>query len=73
MFCSGYEDVAWDTKLPRRLKPPATTREKMADQVDQHFTIRRYHTRPELWQVQLSIMVLDYHFVDKSWRLDLMA
>ncbi|KAG5266450.1 hypothetical protein AALO_G00232230 [Alosa alosa] len=46
----GYEDVAWDTKLPPRLKPPSTTWEKMADRVDQRFTVRRYHTRPELWQ-----------------------
>ncbi|XP_031435208.2 spermatogenesis-associated protein 48 [Clupea harengus] len=46
----GYEDVAWDTKLPPRLKPPATTLEKTADPVDQRWTLRRYHTRPELWQ-----------------------
>ncbi|XP_063048229.1 protein SPMIP7 [Engraulis encrasicolus] len=46
----GYEDVTWDTKLPRRQRPPATTLEKKADAVDQRFTQGRYHTRPELWQ-----------------------
>ncbi|XP_066536005.1 protein SPMIP7 isoform X5 [Hoplias malabaricus] len=46
----GYEDVDWDSKLPPRLKPPMTTLEKMADPVNQHFTLKRYNSRPELWQ-----------------------
>ncbi|XP_038846707.1 spermatogenesis-associated protein 48 [Salvelinus namaycush] len=48
----GYEDVGWDAKLPRRMKPPATTLEKMADPVNQHFTQKCYHSKPELWQHQ---------------------
>ncbi|XP_014056253.2 spermatogenesis-associated protein 48 [Salmo salar] len=46
----GYEDVGWDSKLPRRMKPPATTLEKMADPVNRHFTQKCYHSKPELWQ-----------------------
>ncbi|KAL7877692.1 hypothetical protein SRHO_G00043350 [Serrasalmus rhombeus] len=46
----SYEDVDWDSKLPPRLKPPMTTLEKMPDPVNQHFTLKRYHSRPELWQ-----------------------
>ncbi|KAK2896492.1 hypothetical protein Q8A67_010980 [Cirrhinus molitorella] len=46
----AYEDVDWDSKLPPRNKPPTTTLEKMADPVSQHFVLKRYHSRPELWQ-----------------------
>ncbi|XP_059373937.1 spermatogenesis-associated protein 48-like [Carassius carassius] len=46
----AYEDVDWDFKLPPRHKPPSTTLEKMADPVSQHFVLKRYHSRPELWQ-----------------------
>ncbi|XP_062320516.1 protein SPMIP7 [Osmerus eperlanus] len=46
----SFEDVRWDIKLPQRLKPPATTLEKMADPVNQHFTLKRYNSKPELWQ-----------------------
>ncbi|KAI7806000.1 hypothetical protein IRJ41_022720, partial [Triplophysa rosa] len=46
----GYEDVDWDSKLPPRHKPPTTTLEKMADRVSQHSVLKRYHSRPELWQ-----------------------
>ena len=49
--CRSFEDVRWDIKLPQRLKPPATTLEKMADPVNQHFTLKRYNSKPELWQV----------------------
>ncbi|KAA0717776.1 Spermatogenesis-associated protein 48 [Triplophysa tibetana] len=49
----GYEDVDWDSKLPPRHKPPTTTLEKMADRVSQHSALKRYHSRPELWQVWL--------------------
>ncbi|XP_048060301.1 spermatogenesis-associated protein 48 isoform X1 [Megalobrama amblycephala] len=46
----GYENVDWDSKLPPRHKPPTTTLEKMADPVSQRFVLKRYHSRPELWQ-----------------------
>ncbi|XP_026134741.1 spermatogenesis-associated protein 48 isoform X1 [Carassius auratus] len=46
----AYEDVDWDFKLPPRHKPPSTTLEKMADPVSQRFVLKRYHSRPELWQ-----------------------
>ncbi|XP_007240376.3 spermatogenesis-associated protein 48 isoform X1 [Astyanax mexicanus] len=46
----GYEDVDWDSKLPPRFKAPLSTLEKMADPVNQHFTLKRYNSRPELWQ-----------------------
>uniref|UniRef100_A0AAZ3R732 DDE-1 domain-containing protein n=1 Tax=Oncorhynchus tshawytscha TaxID=74940 RepID=A0AAZ3R732_ONCTS len=55
LTCRGYEDVGWDAKLPRRVKPPATTLEKMADPVNQHFTQKCYHSKPELWQVTLPL------------------
>ncbi|XP_058242117.1 spermatogenesis-associated protein 48 [Hemibagrus wyckioides] len=40
-------DKQWDTKLTPPLKPPL---EKMADPVSQCFTLKRYNSRPELWQ-----------------------
>ncbi|XP_050982033.1 spermatogenesis-associated protein 48 [Labeo rohita] len=46
----AYEDVDWDSKLPPRHKPPTTTLEKMSDPVSQRFVLKRYHSRPELWQ-----------------------
>ncbi|XP_072533006.1 protein SPMIP7 isoform X2 [Salminus brasiliensis] len=46
----GYEDVDWDSKLPPRFRVPLTTLEKMADPINQHFTLKRYNSRPELWQ-----------------------
>ncbi|KAF4090284.1 hypothetical protein AMELA_G00050140 [Ameiurus melas] len=42
----GYEDIDQDSKL----KPPLRILEKMADPVSQCFTLKRYHSRPELWQ-----------------------
>ncbi len=53
LWCRAYEDVDWDSKLPPRHKPPTTTLEKMADPVSQRFVLKRYHSRPELWQVSL--------------------
>ncbi|XP_076831252.1 protein SPMIP7 [Brachyhypopomus gauderio] len=46
----SYEDINWDSKIPPRIKPPSTTLEKMADPVKQHFSLKRYHARPESWQ-----------------------
>ncbi|XP_042358553.1 spermatogenesis-associated protein 48 [Plectropomus leopardus] len=46
----SYEEVGWDTKLPRRLKAPETTLEKMADPVSERPSSRRYSSRPQLWQ-----------------------
>ncbi|KAK2922139.1 hypothetical protein Q8A73_001624 [Channa argus] len=46
----SYEKVGWDTKLPRCLKAPETTLEKMADPVSEHPSSRRYNSRPQLWQ-----------------------
>ncbi|XP_015212661.1 protein SPMIP7 isoform X2 [Lepisosteus oculatus] len=46
----SYEEVDWDTKLPPRFKPPASTLEKMADPVSQRFTLKRYDSGPEPWQ-----------------------
>ncbi|GLD56070.1 uncharacterized protein AKAME5_000846300 [Lates japonicus] len=46
----SYEEVGWDMKLPRRLKAPETTLEKMADPVCERPSSRRYHSRPQLWQ-----------------------
>ncbi|XP_053477099.1 spermatogenesis-associated protein 48 isoform X2 [Ictalurus furcatus] len=42
----GYENIDQDSKL----KPPLCILEKMADPVSQRFTLKRYHSRPELWQ-----------------------
>ncbi|KAK7901483.1 hypothetical protein WMY93_018252 [Mugilogobius chulae] len=49
----SYEEVNWDRKLPRRLKAPDFTLEKMADAVRKPSS-RRYYERPQLWQVQRS-------------------
>ncbi|XP_053188630.1 spermatogenesis-associated protein 48 [Scomber japonicus] len=46
----SYEEVDWDSKLPRSFKAPATTREKMADPVSEHPSSRRYNSQPQLWQ-----------------------
>ncbi|XP_078145036.1 protein SPMIP7 [Centroberyx gerrardi] len=46
----SYEEVGWDAKLPRRLRAPDTTLEKMADPVNQRSSCRRYHGQPQLWQ-----------------------
>ncbi|XP_036980888.1 spermatogenesis-associated protein 48 [Acanthopagrus latus] len=46
----SYEEVSWDTKLPRRLKAPETTLEIMADPVSERPSTRRYSSRPQLWQ-----------------------
>ncbi|KAM9345443.1 protein SPMIP7 [Symphorus nematophorus] len=46
----SYEEVYRDTKLPRRLKAPETTLEKMADPVSEHPSLKRYSSRPQLWQ-----------------------
>ncbi|XP_034754425.1 spermatogenesis-associated protein 48 [Etheostoma cragini] len=46
----SYEEVGWDTKLPRRLKAPETTLEKMADPVSERPSSRRYNSQPQLWQ-----------------------
>ncbi|XP_015212662.1 protein SPMIP7 isoform X3 [Lepisosteus oculatus] len=48
----SYEEVDWDTKLPPRFKPPASTLEKMADPVSQRFTLKRYDSGPEPWQLE---------------------
>lgn len=61
MLCNrGYENVDWDSKLPPRHKPPTTTLEKMADPMSQRFVLKRYHSRPELWQVSLLHWKLGY-------------
>lgn len=54
MLCNrGYENVDWDSKLPPRHKPPTTTLEKMSDPMSQRLVLKRYHSRPEPWQVSL--------------------
>ncbi|XP_026134743.1 spermatogenesis-associated protein 48 isoform X3 [Carassius auratus] len=59
----AYEDVDWDFKLPPRHKPPSTTLEKMADPVSQRFVLKRYHSRPELWQHQSMSKIRPYTFI----------
>ncbi|XP_030298073.1 spermatogenesis-associated protein 48 [Sparus aurata] len=46
----SYEEVSWDTMLPRHLKAPETTLEIMADPVSERPSTRRYNSRPQLWQ-----------------------
>ncbi|XP_049456440.1 spermatogenesis-associated protein 48 [Epinephelus fuscoguttatus] len=46
----SYEEVGWDTKLPRRLKAPETTLENIVDPVSERPSSRRYNSRPQLWQ-----------------------
>ncbi|XP_046732000.1 spermatogenesis-associated protein 48 isoform X2 [Silurus meridionalis] len=46
----SFKAPDWDSNLSPGLKPPLSTLEKMADPVSQHFTLKRYHSRPELWQ-----------------------
>uniref|UniRef100_A0A3Q3M820 Uncharacterized protein n=1 Tax=Mastacembelus armatus TaxID=205130 RepID=A0A3Q3M820_9TELE len=50
-ICRSYKEVGWDTKLPRRLKAPETTPEKLADPVSERPSSRRYNSQPQLWQV----------------------
>ncbi len=50
-LCRSYEEVGGNTRLPRCLKAPETTLEKMADPVSEHPSSRRYACRPQLWQV----------------------
>lgn len=52
--CRSYEEVSWDTMLPRHLKAPETTLEIMADPVSERPSTRRYNSRPQLWQVSLG-------------------
>ncbi|RXN24805.1 hypothetical protein ROHU_021945 [Labeo rohita] len=59
----AYEDVDWDSKLPPRHKPPTTTLEKMSDPVSQRFVLKRYHSRPELWQHQSMSKIRPYTFI----------
>ncbi|XP_030065379.1 protein SPMIP7 isoform X2 [Microcaecilia unicolor] len=47
---SNYEDVSWDTKLPRKMLPPDSTLEEMADPVSRHLTWKRYMMEPAIWQ-----------------------
>ncbi|KAM5158268.1 protein SPMIP7 [Mantella aurantiaca] len=47
----AYEDVPWDSKLPPKLQPPESTLEKMPDPISQHFTLKRYEPKPEIWQL----------------------
>lgn len=47
--------MGWDAKLPRRLKAPETTLEKMADPVSERPSSRRYGSRPQLWQVRNTV------------------
>ncbi|XP_066547267.1 protein SPMIP7 [Amia ocellicauda] len=51
----SYEEVEWDTKLPPRFKPPSSTQERMADPVNQHFTLKRYDPVQEYWQAVGSL------------------
>ncbi|XP_043920760.1 spermatogenesis-associated protein 48 isoform X2 [Protopterus annectens] len=46
----SYGNVPWDVKLPPRIKPPSSTKEKMADPVSQRFTLKRYQPEAEIWQ-----------------------
>ncbi|XP_060727351.1 protein SPMIP7 [Tachysurus vachellii] len=46
----SYKDNQWNTNLSPHLKPPLNTLEKMADPVSQCFVLKRYNSRPELWQ-----------------------
>ncbi|XP_041867086.1 spermatogenesis-associated protein 48 [Melanotaenia boesemani] len=46
----SYEEVNWDAKLLRRLKPAETTLEKSADPVSQFSSSGRYNSSPQQWQ-----------------------
>ncbi|XP_069395204.1 protein SPMIP7 [Paralichthys olivaceus] len=46
----SYEVVGWETKFPRCLKAPEKTLTRMADPVSEGPSLRRYHSRPQLWQ-----------------------
>lgn len=47
----AYEEVCWDSKLPRRLRAPETSLGKVADPVSERPSRRRCAGRPQLWQV----------------------
>ncbi|XP_018413550.1 PREDICTED: uncharacterized protein C7orf72 homolog [Nanorana parkeri] len=51
----AYGDVPWDIKLPPKLQHPEDTLEKMPDPVSQHFTLKRYEPKPEIWQVTVGM------------------
>lgn len=51
LVCRSYEEVGWDTKLPQRWRAAEASLEKMADSVSERPSSRRYHSRPQLWQV----------------------
>ena len=42
-----YQNVNWDSKLPKKLHAPVTTYEPRADPLRQQF---QQHTRPQIWQ-----------------------
>ncbi|XP_063348310.1 protein SPMIP7 [Pelmatolapia mariae] len=46
----SYEDAGWIAKVPRHLKAPEATLEKLADPVSERASLRRYNSRPQLWQ-----------------------
>nr|XP_057915245.1 uncharacterized protein LOC131108296 [Doryrhamphus excisus] len=48
-ICRSYEDVDWDSKLPRRQKATPTL-EKIADPVAERPSSIRYYRKPQLWQ-----------------------
>ncbi|XP_063778706.1 protein SPMIP7 isoform X2 [Pseudophryne corroboree] len=46
----AYEEVPWDMKLPAKLQPPESVREKMPLPFSQQFTLKRYDLQPETSQ-----------------------
>lgn len=51
LVCRSYEEVGWDTKSAQCWRAAETSLEKMADSVGERPSSRRYHSRPQLWQV----------------------
>lgn len=51
LICRSYDELGWDSKLPRRFKAPAITLERMSDPVAERRSSRRYNSQPQLWQV----------------------
>lgn len=51
LVCRSYEEVGWDTKLRQRWRAAELSLENMADSVSERPSSRRYHSRPQLWQV----------------------
>jgi hypothetical protein len=47
-FSRMYENVNWDSKLPRKLHAPVSTFEPRTDPLRQQF---QQYTRPQIWQV----------------------